>query len=200
MRSRRFFTTPQLVQQYKSHILPYLEHATAALYHATDTALRKVDRVQDSFLRAAGLTKEEALLQYRLAPLSTRRDIAMLGLIHRTVLGQGPKHFQRWFRAADTRNTGYNLRSAAKAHNKQLHDFVDETHTELLRRSALGLPRVYNELPAQVVNNKSVKTFQRALQGLVVAALKFGQESWSTLLSPRETHILTQVVRKRRRT
>ena len=32
VRSRRFFTTPQLVQQYKSHILPYLEHATAALY------------------------------------------------------------------------------------------------------------------------------------------------------------------------
>ena len=95
VRSRRFFTTPQLVQQYKSHILPYLEHATAALYHATDTALRKVDRVQDSFLRAAGLTKEEALLQYRLAPLSTRRDIAMLGLIHHTVLGQGPKHFQK---------------------------------------------------------------------------------------------------------
>eukprot|EP00969_Alexandrium_andersonii_P029728 1298020-Alexandrium_andersonii.AAC.1 len=31
-----------------------------------------------------------ALFRFRLAPLATRRDIALLGLVHRTVLGQGP--------------------------------------------------------------------------------------------------------------
>ena len=45
------------------------------------------------FLREVGLTAEEVFLKWRLAPLQTRRDVAGLGLIHRTVLGQGPIHF-----------------------------------------------------------------------------------------------------------
>ena len=174
-----------------------MEHATGALYHATDTVLKRVDKVQDSFLRGAGLTQEEALLNYRLAPFSTRRDMAMLGLVHRTVLGQGPKHFQKWFRTAENRDSGYELRSAARTHDKQLHDYLDGSRTEQLRRSAFGLPRVYNELPAQVVKCKSVKSFQTALQNLVVTAARLGKEHWSTLLSPRETRVLTQVQRKR---
>ena len=39
----------------------------------------------------------DALRSFRLAPLRVRRDIALLGLIHRTVLGRGPKQFQELF-------------------------------------------------------------------------------------------------------
>ena len=35
---------------------------------------------------------------FNLAPLETRRDVAILGLIHRTVLGCGPRHFASMFR------------------------------------------------------------------------------------------------------
>ena len=61
------------------------------------TELDLLDRVQKRFLREVGLTEEEALCDYHLAPLKCRRDIAVLGLIHRTVLGLGPAHFRNWF-------------------------------------------------------------------------------------------------------
>ena len=44
-RSQRFFTEEQLVQQYKTHVLPFLEHSTAAVYHATTTLLETLERV-----------------------------------------------------------------------------------------------------------------------------------------------------------
>ena len=97
LRAQRYFSMEQLMIQYKTHILPFLEHSTPALYHATDTLLSTVDRVQKTFLRRVGLTEEAAFLDHNLLPLSTRRDIAMLGVVHRTVLGEGPPHFQKWF-------------------------------------------------------------------------------------------------------
>ena len=55
-------------------------------------------------------------MKYSLAPLLARRDIAMLGLIHRTVLGFGPKQFKLYifglhhrsllFGTYDTQNLG----------------------------------------------------------------------------------------------
>ena len=76
-RARRFFTTAQLVQQYKSHVLPFLEHSTPAVYHATSSLLQTLDRVQKTFLRRVGLIEEQALKDFNLAPLSTRRDVAI---------------------------------------------------------------------------------------------------------------------------
>eukprot|EP00969_Alexandrium_andersonii_P279798 12368234-Alexandrium_andersonii.AAC.1 len=39
-----------------------------------------------------------ALLRFRLAPLAVRRDIALLGLVHRAALGLGPPQLQQIFR------------------------------------------------------------------------------------------------------
>ena len=146
-----------------------------------------MDQVQDTFLRKAGLTKEEALNKYRLAPLSTRRDIAMLGLVHRTVLGHGPPHFQEWFFAAKPVEHRYQTRARSRAHKHQLHDYLDGTHSELLRRSALGLPRVYNALSSETVACNSVQSFQRELQKLVREKLRAKEEDWEHTLSPRRT-------------
>ena len=60
----------------------------------------------------------------KLAPLNARRDMAILGLIQRTVLGRGPKHFRQYFKDAGKRT------------------LVDPRHTNnehILRCSALGL-------------------------------------------------------------
>ena len=40
------------------------------------------------------MSDEDALFVFHLAPLSVRRDIAMLGVVHRTVLGWGPVQFR----------------------------------------------------------------------------------------------------------
>ena len=174
------------MQQYKTHVLPFLEHSTAAVYHATTTLLETLERVQRTFLRRLSLTEEEALEKYNLAPLGTRRDVAMLGVVHRTVLGEGPPKFRKWFFPAGTGH-GLTTRLQGGLHGKQLHDYLDGTHTALLRRSALGLPRVYNRLPRRVVELKTVKDFQHALQDLVKKAAKEGQDNWKTWLSPRST-------------
>ena len=72
-------------------------------------------------------------------------------------------------------------------HNKQLHDWLGSDHTELLRRSPLGLARVYNKLPQDVVDADSVSNFQEKLQELVKQAAERREENWELLHSPRRT-------------
>ena len=97
LRTRRFHGVSQLVQVYKSKVLSFVEYRTPAVHHAAKTTLAGIDALQRRFLRECGLSDEEALLHFNLAPLETRRDIAKLGLIHRSVLGGGPRHFANSF-------------------------------------------------------------------------------------------------------
>ena len=106
LRTRRFHSVPELIHLYKSQVLSYIEYRTPAVYHACSTFLERVDRQQRRFLRALDLSEEQALSEYRLAPLSARRDMAMLGLIHRTVLGQGPVHFRIFSGSTSVRIAG----------------------------------------------------------------------------------------------
>ena len=98
LRSRRSFHTTDLVIQYKQQVLSFIEYRTPAIYHATRTVLGRLDKQQDRFLRELGITREAALLDFNLAPLSTRRDIALLGLLHRAAIGEGPPHFREFFK------------------------------------------------------------------------------------------------------
>ena len=131
-----------------------------------------------------GCTEREALLHWNLAPLETRRDIAMLGLVHRTVLGKGPSHFRSFFRLT-SRQPLYQTRQARRRHDKQLETLSCPNCPELLRRSALGLAAVYNMLPEEVVATNCVRDFQRNLQNLVKNRAQDSAEDWKSTLSPR---------------
>ena len=93
LRVRRFHTTSEMFNLYKSKVLSFVEYRTPAVYHACATHLDAVDAVQRRFLRALNVSETEALLEHNMVPLCTRRDIALLGLIHRTVIGKRPSHF-----------------------------------------------------------------------------------------------------------
>ena len=95
LRTSRYFGTRELIGLYKAKILSFVECRTAAIYHTCDSHLEHLDRLQRWFLREIGVSELEALHVFHLAPLTSRRDIAMLGLVHRTVLRQGPQHFQQ---------------------------------------------------------------------------------------------------------
>ena len=142
LRTRRVHGVSQLVQVYKSKVLSFVEYRTPAVYHAAKTTLVGIDAVQRRFLRECALSDEDALLHFNLAPLQTRRDIAMLGLIHRSVLGCGPRHFANMFLTSPP--------SVSQKHDKQLLSHRSPRHLQILSRSALGLVDVYNLLP-QVV-------------------------------------------------
>ena len=89
-RTRRYYTPVQTINLYKAHILSYIEYRTPAISHASATLLAPLDRIQVRLLRELGLSPEEALMDYRLAPLHSRRDIAILGVIHRATRKEGP--------------------------------------------------------------------------------------------------------------
>ena len=91
LRARRYFSLVDLVLQYKSQVLSYLEYRTSAISHAADCHLYVLDSVQRRFLENVNLDPRTTFTQCNLAPLSSRRDIANLGVVYRAVIRRGPK-------------------------------------------------------------------------------------------------------------
>ena len=182
LRCRRFYTTPELVKLYKSQVLSYIESRTAAIHHAAPSVLDAVDRVQRRFLREIGLTELEALEKFRLAPLPARRDMAMLGLIHRVCHGLAPAPLADLFTARQWSrpSSAITTKSSRLRHGRQLTDFVGMGgHTETLRRSCFGLVTIWNLLPPIVVDSKTTKQCQRSLQkSLLNRAKAFPDSRW----------------------
>ena len=187
LKTRRFYNTADLVLQYKTHLLCVLEACTPAVYHAATSVLEPLDNLQGSFLRQLGLTPEEAFLLHNLAPLTLRRDVAMLGLLHKCNLGVAHDQLRALFPPAPLQpRPVHHTRSAGKRHSRQLLERCTGNFLETTRRSAFGLVRVYNLLPQEVVDCASVRTFQTALTSLAREACKTGRDNWETLLSPRK--------------
>ena len=97
LKVRRFFSIPEIFVLYKAQVLSYIESRTPGLYHAAPSVLDRIDRVQRRFLRVVGFTELEALELYRLAPLPCRRDMAMLGVLHKISLGLAPSQLAALF-------------------------------------------------------------------------------------------------------
>jgi len=184
LRGRAYHSTNDLVLQYKSRVLSYLEYRTAAIYHAADTSLSPLDDVQRTFLRDLRLTDRDALEHFNLAPLTTHRDIAVLGMIHRAVLRKGPKQLQRLFPADDALDAA-RTRAQRRRHHRHLRDPRTTNDLCAFRRSAFGLVAVYNLLPARFVDLPNVSAFQGALQALVREAARQDTPRWPNALSPR---------------
>ena len=185
LHTRRFYSPASMIRLYKIHILSFIESGTPAIFHAARTHLAIIDRVQESFLRELGVSETDAMLHFHLAPLHTRRCIAVLGLIHRTVLGKGPPQFREWFilQPASYYSAKRSTRAASSMHDRQIFDPLDGSHSTLLARSMAGMIRVYNDLPPDAVHAASVKLFQRYIQGMLKVKLASGDTSWSACLS-----------------
>ena len=183
LRTTRFFCDRELVNLYKSKLLSFLEYRTAAIYHACDSAIAPLNMFQERFLQELGISAEEALFEFHLAPLACRRDMAMLGFIHRCVLGKGPAHFREFFKLDGSRHLA--ARARQRRHNRQLADIRERHFSEMERRSALGLIFVYNRLPADIVAQESVKGFQHCLQEFLKDRVSEGCLDWRDSFSPR---------------
>ena len=172
LRSRCSFCTEDLIIQYKQQVLSMVEYRTSAIYHATTTQLRRSDRVQDNFLRQLHIGPDVALLKFNLAPLSMRRDIAMLGILHRAAIGDGPAQFQEHF--------------YRRAGSLRLFDSLEnQSPSRLMKRSIWGLVPVYNKL-GNALSCSDVRGFQFLLQERAKAVVsKQLLSQWETLYSSR---------------
>jgi hypothetical protein len=192
LRTRRFNSGEGLINLYKAQILSFIEYRTAAIYHACSTALAELDSVQSKVLEAAGVTEVEALLSLRLAPLAARRDMALLGLMHRTMLGKGPPHFKRFFKLDEQACQNQMGRHRLQVKELEAHwsDFAlpGSRPAAYIEHSMFGLVRVYNSLPAEIVEaSLHVSAFQAGLQDVLRSRASAGISGWQYSFSPRST-------------
>ena len=129
------------------------------------------------------------MVYYNLAPLWARRDMAMLGVVHRAAVGKGPLQLRELFPAA----VAAGVRSSARVrrHLRAREVLIENSHLEFLERSAFGLVRVYNLLPEPLVLSTSVSRFQAGLQACLKDWAVGGAPSWAKMFSPRlslDTH------------
>ncbi len=187
LRSRQFFTTPELMHLYKAQILSYIESSTPGLYHAAPSVLERMDRVQRRLLRELDIDERAALRDYRLAPLPARRDMAMLGVLHKVSLGIAPAQLAALFPLRGSvveHRYAHRMRHWRPLHSRQLLSHAEHDSTETMRRSMFGLVHCYNLLPQGVVDSGSVKLFQRKLQAaLGVYAEQRPDGEWPRLYS-----------------
>jgi hypothetical protein len=183
MRTRRFYNTIDLVMMFKSHVLSFIEYRTPGIFHAWSTVLAEIDRVQARFLSEIGLAEGEAMIHFNLAPLSVRRDIAMLGVIHRAALRQGPPALWHFFQLSEPNLLRRSARTSR--HSMQIAEPPSGRQLEIWRRSAFGLISVYNMLPQDAVNKLQVCEFQGFLANMVKDRFVAQEHLWKSTLSTR---------------
>ena len=182
LRVRRFYSTVDLVMLYKSHVLSFIEYRTAGIHFASTSVLNCIDDVQSRFVRQLGLDETTAFMRFNLAPLCVRRDIAILGVIHRAVLCEGPPQLWKFF----TRDYATRRESRLfSRHTLQLVERPPGRNLDIMRRSAFGMIRVYNLLPGDAVAEATLKGFQRYLTQLVRGRVVACDGRWKELFSCR---------------
>ncbi len=123
-------------------------------------------------------------MYFSLAPLAVKRDIAVLGLIHRSTLRRSPDCFFQFFRV-DVHAPGRYTRKSHR-HSKHLHDPCGVYSQEFLLRSPLGAIRLYNILPDAILAQNTVKDFQSMLQTFLKERVTRRDSNWLYLLSWRQ--------------
>jgi len=124
----------------------------------------------------------EALINFKLAPLAVRRRIAILGVLHRCLLQQGPTQLLNFFDRSRNAPGYYRTRASVRSHSNQLVERNAEYQPVLYQRSAFGATRIYNILPQWVALSPSVSAFQKNLQKLVRHRVEAGREDWADTL------------------
>lgn len=107
---------------YKSQALSNIDYTAPAIYHALAVFLQSTDQVQETLLSGLGLSAFETLSEYNLSPLRNRRDINMLGLINRNVLGKNPFRLSKLIHAAWDKSSVCGCAYQFDWHNHRLQD------------------------------------------------------------------------------
>jgi hypothetical protein len=164
LRTRAYYSISDLITQFKTQIWGLMEAHSGGLFHAAISLLQKIDQVQKRFLREIGISAVRGFLEFNFAPPSLRRNIGILGLLHKRVLNKCHPSFQRLlpFYAERFETTG-------QGHTKKLYGHWVEisSHRALFNRTIFAMVDIYNALPQHIVDNTSVSEFQRDLTQLV---------------------------------
>ena len=109
------------------------------------------------------MSKSDALETLNLLPLWSRRHISALGALHRRVLERMPSIISELLPLATPQPQPRRTRLMSNLYNHQLVDPINGRETLMFKRSIFGYICIYNRLPQDAVDAKSVKVFQNHL-------------------------------------
>ena len=109
------------------------------------------------------MNEEAAFLDFNFAPPSLRRDIGILGMLHKRVLGLAHPIFDRllpFHCESHGASTG--------SHTKQLYGHILQADFQLHlhNRSIFGMVHIYNRLSQEIIDSETVAFFQSKLTKL----------------------------------
>ena len=185
LRLRQHYEIKELINQFKTHIWSILEIHNGATFHAVTGELSRLDALQKHFLKELNVEEDTAFLEYNFAPPVLRRDIGILGLLHKRVLGKAHPVFQELLPFHN--DVFGSLREGVGEHTKQLYGRELEVHKQfaLYDRSIFVMVYKYNKLPQEVVDTKDVSTFQKMLTNMARRCCENGDENWQLLFHSR---------------
>ena len=173
LRLKDFYPLSVMLDQYKSHIWGITEYSNGVIFMAPPCQARRLDKLQRWYLRELGISDQDAFVTHNFAPPSLRRNIGLLGFLHKRVLGEchpalcqalpfGPPHI------------------AARYHSNHLDTRSGEvvSHARLYERSLYAYIRVYNRLPQALADSPSVSCFQARLTHLAKQQAKESNDNW----------------------
>jgi len=165
------YSLDTLMCQFKTHVWSHLEHHSGAVIMAKAADRERIDKMQRGFLYNLGCDDTDAFLTFNLAPPSIRRTIAMLGFVHKRVLGKCHPALIKALPFADY---------ALPYHDKTLSAVLDECkHFPHMHNNSLWyFVILYNRLPQVLVDAVSVKVFQSKLTQLVRLRAQQGDIRW----------------------
>ena len=176
LRMRQYYDVKELISQFKTHIWGIMETHNGAIFHASSSILSRLDDIQRQFLKEIGETERSAFLDFNFAPPLLRRNIGILGVLHKRVIGKSHPIFQQLLPfQRDLFQEG-----RPGDHNKQLYGHMWEVKNQrgLHDRSIFAMVHTYNNLPQKVVDCASVSEFQTALTKIVRANCEVGLPDW----------------------
>ena len=183
LRLRGHYPIKELLGQFKTHVWGLVEYQNGAIFHASAHHLQKIERVQDKFLEELGLDTQKAFLDYNFAPLDVRRNIGILGLLHKRVLGLSHPIFQELLPFfGDV--FGYQIEGR---HGRQLYgQFLEVSFQyDIFQRSIFAMCSVYNNLSQDVVDEPTVSLFQSRLTRILKDECMKGNPQWRNKFSCR---------------
>ena len=184
IRTRAHYASSDLISQFKTHIWGLMECQNGGIFHASTSILEKLDDVHFKFLRDIRIHPSEAFLKFNFAPPTLRRNIGILGMLHKRVLGLCHPMFQVLLPfCVDVPEY-----SSHGNHNKLLYGHLPEANFQLALfcRSVFGMTYVYNNLPQYMVDCETVSLFQKELTKVARKACEEGDPDWTDHFSCRK--------------
>ena len=166
-----------------------MESHSGGLFHASTSILDQLDHSQQHFLDALGIPLAQAFIDQNFAPPTLRRNIAILGLIQKRVIGKAHPSYDKllpWLRE----RTGSQV---AGRHSKQLYGHCYEIVAQwrLWERSIFAMTDVYNSLSQGAVDCESVASFQSYLTSIARERCEAGNAKWMYTFDLRARHSAT---------